>query len=604
MNENLNNKNNSLDTQPTQPVQPVQPAQPAQPVQPVENIQVVDEDESDLKNIKSNKLIILIIILIILLIVGSVGLFFILNKSKNPKTIFTESITEIKKQFNNLTSNLDNEVETLDNNKIIFNNNITFDTNTEDLEVLKELKLNFLYELDYQNKYFNLKTILGDNNKQIADLLIYLSNNSLFFESESLFSKVVKLGEINFDELLQNENNEELKENVEDFKYLINSMLDYISNSLVEDNFSKEKETITINNENIDVTSNIYKINQEIANTMKKSIIEKILNDEKFIEILAKYNEMTVDEIKEKLNEEKDKDFALVSDDIYLSTGKSEASMIYSSISNYCALSSLKKDIGTFTSDDIDCENKTSFTDEEIAKIVNLGNAKINKLSYTDKINELIIESNGYMFTLQSDGTFKEEKQTTEELNITFKIYTKGNDFIGLNITDAETIITYTDYKDIIDFAINDKGSDKLTIKNENDITTITLQDADMTYKATFNNGETKELNLNFNEELNANVKIQTENISDDEKNIKTTITLNSKSDVEMDLIINIDSTIYTNKNIEIKKPNSYIEFNELTENDIQEIIENLYKNSEGTFLEDILNLLLGIGNTDSNLDI
>lgn len=602
MNENFNNENNNLNTQPVQPTEPVQPDILDQQT---DNTQVVDNNESDLKNIKSNKLIIFIIILIILLIAGGIGLFFILNKSKDPKSIFMESIAEVKKQFNNFTNNFDDNVDTIDNNKIIINNNITFDTNTEDLEVLKDLKLNFLYELDYQNKYFNIATILEDNNKQIADLLVYLSNNALFFESESLFSKVVKIQDINFDELLQNNNNENLKDNAEDFKYLINNMLDYISNSLVEDNFNQEKDTITINNENIDVTSNIYNINQEVANTMKKSIIEKILNDEKFIEILAKYNEMSADEVKEKLNDEKDKDFTFVSDDAYLSVGKSEANMIYSSISNYCVLSTLKKEMGTFTSDDVDCENKTSFTEEEITKMVNLGNAKINKLSYTDEINELVVESNGYIFTLQSDGTFKEEKKANEELNITFKIYTKGNDFIGLNITNDETIMTYTDYKDIIDFVINDNGSDKLIIKNENDVTNITLQDADMIYKATFNNGTTKELNLNLNEELSINIKVQSEKINDDERNIKTNIVLNSNNDdAKMDLKINIDSTEYTNKNIEIKKPNSYIELEELTENDIQEIMENLYKNAEGTFLEDILNLYLGIGNTNSNLDI
>ncbi len=600
MNKNLNNENNNLNTQ---PAQPVQPTQPTEETQSIENLQIVDNDESDFKNIKSNKLIIFIIILIILLIISGVILFFVLNKSKDPKSIFIESIAEVKKQFNSFTETFDDEVDTVNNDKIILNNDVTFDTNTNDLAMLKDLKLNFLYELDYQNKYFNMATILGDNDKQIADLIIYLSNNALFFESENLFSKVVKIQDANFDELLQDDD-ENLKENTEDIKYLVNNLLDFTADSLVEDNFIQEKETITINNENIDVTSNIYNINQEIANTMKKSIIEKILNDEKFIEILTKYSEMTVEKVKDMLNEEKNKDFAFISDNTYLSIGKSEASMIYSGVGSYCALSSLKKEIGTFTSDDVDCENKTSFTEEEISKMVNLGNAKVVKLSYTNKINELIVESNGYIFTLQSDGTFKEEKQINDELNITFKIYTKGNDFIGLDVSDDNSNITYTDYKDVIDFVIKDEGNDKIIIKNENDITNITFNDNDMVYKATFNNGTTKELSLNINDELNINVNIQTEKISDNEQNIKTNIELNSASDIEMDLKINIDSTIYTNKDIEIKKTNSYIELDELTENDIQEIMENLYKNAEGTFLEDILNLFLGINNPDPNLDI
>ena len=63
-----------------------------------------------------------------------------------------------------------------------------------------------------------------------------------------------------------------------------------------------------------------------------------------------------------------------VVEDARISAGKSETQMIYSGINNYCETVKLKKQMGTLTSEDVDCESKTSFTTEEISKMVNLGN--------------------------------------------------------------------------------------------------------------------------------------------------------------------------------------------------------------------------------------
>ena len=94
-----------------------------------------------------------------------------------------------------------------------------------------------------------------------------------------------------------------------------------------------------------------------------------------------------------------------------------------------------------------------------------------------------------------------------------------------------------------------------------------------------------------------------TNKISDNETNVKTDINLTiSTPSGSSNLKINIDTTEYINKDIEINKPNSYIELDELTEQDYQEILTNLYKNIEGTSLEALLNSLL-MGN-DNSLDI
>ena len=82
--------------------------------------------------------------------------------------------------------------------------------------------------------------------------------------------------------------------------------------------------------------------------------------------------------------------------------------MIYSGINNYCETIKLKKQMGTITSEDVDCESKTTFTTEEISKMVNLGNSKVLENTYNGTLTYLKVESNGHIFILEN-GKFVEE---------------------------------------------------------------------------------------------------------------------------------------------------------------------------------------------------
>lgn len=117
-----------------------------------------------------------------------------------------------------------------------------------------------------------------------------------------------------------------------------------------------------------------------------------------------------------------------VVEDARISAGRSEANMILSGINNYCASSEMKKQMGTLGENDVDCSNKTSFSEAEIKKMINLGDAKIIKIRYGNgKITELIIESNNYEYELQSNGQFtvskinddSSEPETPDMLNFT-----------------------------------------------------------------------------------------------------------------------------------------------------------------------------------------
>ena len=107
--------------------------------------------------------------------------------------------------------------------------------------------------------------------------------------------------------------------------------------------------------------------------------------------------------------------------------------MIYSGINNYCETIKLKKQMGTLTSEDVDCESKTTFTTEEISKMVNLGNSKVLENTYNGTLTYLKVESNGHIFILEN-GKFVEEGEIA---------FTPGECFT------YETIGTYVDFFDL-----------------------------------------------------------------------------------------------------------------------------------------------------------
>ena len=444
--------------------------------------------------------------------------------------------------------------------------------------------------MDYKNKYANFELILGTENKEIVNLMTYLFNHQQFLETD-LFSKTIKIGEYEFDELFKQENNENINQNIEDYKYMFNQLIDYINNSFVEEKFEKTNEKINVNNKELNATANTYILDNETINTMRKSIIDKILAGEKFIDLLVKYGgeNLTKEEIIKSLEESKNQSV----DDTNLTAGKSETEMILSGINSYCATSEMKAMLDD-TYIDI-CAG--GVTIDEVDTMINLGNAKISKITYQKEVTELIVESNGYTFTLQNDGSFKEEKNDTYEDISKAIIYTYKNKFVGFKLINNDETINYTSYENIDTLNITEKDNTILTGKYQNNELTVSIINDNEEITLNYNkDNKTANLTLKSDENIiNTNLKFVTNKINDNETNIKTNINLTiSTPEESANFKINIDTTEYVNKDIEINKPNSYIELDEITEQDYQEILTNLYKNVEGTSLEEVLyNLLM-----------
>ena len=351
----------------------------------------MEENEMNLKKVENSKggTLKYIIIALLVLVAIVVVLLIIFNQKSTPKEIFNASITNLREQLNSFNTQNNEDVVS---EKMIVENHMRFNTDIEELSMLNNNKLDATFEIDQTNNYFNLITSLSNSDKRIIDMMIYMIDDIMYFESTDLFDTPIEIGNITEDsEITVTVSNE-------DYFYLFDKTLEYFNDSLMESKFSQNNDTITIGDEEVNVIANNYLIDDDAYQTMSDTFKEKILNDDRYLEVLSNLLEMSKEELIEGLNEEQS------SGSVAETAGKSEASLIYSSINNYCATSAMK---ALLAEDYIDiCAD--GVTAEEVEYMVNLGNAEIVEIVYTDKVENLIVNSNGYTFTLQEDGSFFE----------------------------------------------------------------------------------------------------------------------------------------------------------------------------------------------------
>ncbi len=544
----------------------------------------MEGNEMNLKkaeNSKGGTLKYIIIALLVLVAIIVVVLLIIFNQKSTPKEIFNASITNLREQLNSFNTQLNEDVVS---EKMIVENHMRFNTDIEELSMLNNNKLDATFEIDQTNNYFNLITSLSNSDKRIIDMMIYMIDDIMYFESTDLFDKPIEIGNITEDsEITTTVSNE-------DYFYLFDKTLEYFNDSLMESKFSQNNDTITIGDEEVNVIANNYLIDDEAYQTMSDTFKEKILNDDRYLEVLSNLLEMPKEELIEGLNEEQS------SGSVAETAGKSEASLIYSSINNYCATSAMK---ALLAEDYIDiCAD--GVTAEEVEYMVNLGNAEIVEIVYTDKVESLIINSNGYTFTLQEDGSFLSTKNE-EQLNATITIYTNNKDeFIGFRLTEDENIlINYTDYNDTENFEVYLDETN--TIKGEciNDIVDVTfLENNEEILNINFKIAENSlEFNIdtpNAKDYFGISFKQDNEVINENEtkSNMNVILYFGNETNPYSIEFIN-EATIYYNADITVKNPDNSIASEQLTEDDIMTILTNLQERLENTDFEAFLELFM-----------
>lgn len=265
---------------------------------------------------KSNGLVKALVIVIALVVLGGGGFFaykYFFAKSTPTKTI-KDAINDV---YNDFSSSLD-KLEDKKINLSILEDSFKLEG---DLELtgstfadLKNDKLNFNLGLDYKNEKLELSGKLLENNKNLVDGTMYVTNNHYYLKSDSLLNNLYDLGEYDFKE---NFDLSELEDalngvdipSIEDIKFIVKELKDALLNSLNDDDFTQEKVELTINGNKYDVNKITYKINQ--ANMMKlgTSLSKQLLNNDNLLNKLVQISGLNKDDIKSALEEMQETDF-------------------------------------------------------------------------------------------------------------------------------------------------------------------------------------------------------------------------------------------------------------------------------------------------------
>lgn len=250
------------------------------------------------------------IVIVLIIVLGLVGYFVIypMIKSKyldKPENVYE---TTIKSLFNGISTASDEILHT----KAIYDVELSLDSN---MDVLKDFTgYNFQINLGVDPVNKRLQEGINIKNNNVENSYYYYIKNNKIYEKISTYkdNAYIYLGEstdevnsifdkLNNKDILNASNNL----NSEDTHYLIEKLSTALINSIDTSKLSKEDASIDINKETLKVTNNKYVINTDTYVSMVNSIIEEFINDDKALEILAKYNGVSKDECKKTLEEAK-----------------------------------------------------------------------------------------------------------------------------------------------------------------------------------------------------------------------------------------------------------------------------------------------------------
>lgn len=473
----------------------------------MENNELMKEKRGGLKKT------ILIIIGIVIILLIALGVNYLKGLS-NPRTLFKNVNNTLFNETLNVLDNVPSNLNGMNEGTIKFN------TNIEDYSFLNSEVIDYTFGLDASQKRLISSIKLNEDNKEIFNIEGNVYNNNVYINLNDLFSKNILIDDdtikdnlgISINDIFEEINDVYNEEYINDYKYIVNSFKNLTNTVIDKINYSKEKETLNINEDNVKVNKIIINFDKENIDLIINTYVDGILNDNELIKRLVKLLDIEKEELIDNLNELKDYD------------------------------------------------------DSDI------------------------------------DGSSK------------LVVYTKGllNEFVKVELVEgAEELISYVTYNDYKLLRYNDIeieiNNQKLVIKNDNEIiikgsvNSLEKDNIDISFETLNSNTKGNVVYQNKNEDIK--IKINLENT---EENNKITFDIDIKETDNNEYKINVNvSTSFEDKTfnvtlenrngikglvLEIPDTSNSVNYKNITEEDIQTIIDNLEKRLENTKIMDIIN--------------
>lgn len=243
---------------------------------------------------KKGKISPIFIILIVLLLAVTGGVAYIHFGFGSGYNVVSRTLTNITTLSKNTVDNSKKNSET--SLKISFKY-----TGESDLSILNDTKILVNTKNDITNGFTDL-TLGLEYNEDTLSLDALLRNKVLYLTSKDLFEKTIEVPLEEDMEELYNSYKDNLK-NQDAINRVVSTTLNYISESLKDQKYTKEYTNKTINDKLEGVVKTTLVLTDKDLEQVTKNVIEKLQNDQQFITDLKTITGKTEAEIKDELKE-------------------------------------------------------------------------------------------------------------------------------------------------------------------------------------------------------------------------------------------------------------------------------------------------------------
>ena len=246
-----------------------------------------------------------IIITTILLILSGLSFIFYYKYYNKPMIVIGNIINNSKKSFNKLSKETDDIYKVNGS----FDVNLNFkDQQLQDIgNIINNIKLQYDLSVNNIDEYgiFKINTKYQDDKLINFNSVIDIKEQYFYLYLEDIYNKYLKTT-ININE------NSEIKEQI-NYNIIINGICESLTDAFKEEDFERKKGKISVKDKLINVSRNSLVINSNNYKRIMTSILNKLINNQEFINEIDKINQekTTKDKLNnllENLNKEEFKD--------------------------------------------------------------------------------------------------------------------------------------------------------------------------------------------------------------------------------------------------------------------------------------------------------
>ena len=256
---------------------------------------VIKEEHNSSPNKKSKKKLIigLAITLFVLLVVVGIALAVILPKY-SPKNVFKTTINEAYKTS---SKELKNDFDTM-----YFTFFLTPEVKGSGSTLLEDMISNFSIKLqggiDYKNKTFSYNLVTNYKDKEFINA-DFQYDKEFYLMLNKLYNKPIMAEESDFTDAFT-------KADVESLKTVIEEYSKAFDESLKDEYFESDKQTITVGDKKVKSRVSILNLNKENTKEIDKYMQKKLLKNDEFLNAYAKLTSVSKEEVIKSLEEESD----------------------------------------------------------------------------------------------------------------------------------------------------------------------------------------------------------------------------------------------------------------------------------------------------------